>query len=248
MKKFGTILFAVLVIGAVAASSAFATVETKAAQWYTGPSAASQTTLVGSQPVTAEVDVEGTLETEIGGLKVKLKSKKFSCRSCTIENKVVGTGAGVIASGTGKITFEEVSVVEPANCTVSDSAEEGGTLGMVSTKQLNIHGDWMDTNTANKHAFIAFVPAAGATTTFAQFVLGGTGCSSISGAKNVTGTVFGESANNTEVPAEVQTLSFSPTIQATAGAELKVGTKVANFTGAGNFRTPVPGKTFFEIK
>jgi hypothetical protein len=236
IKKLGFSLVAVLALAAVMASSAFGAVETKAAKWYTG---SPLTELTGSKAITAEMiedpglgAVLSKFNTEIGGLPVELTSNSIECSGCTIENKEVTGKAGKVAFGSGKIVFKNVTAMLPENCTVKS---EAGVAGEVITKSLNIHGDFMDTNVANEHDFVEFVPAAGAGTTFAQFKLSGTGCSAIAGTYNVTGTVFGESVNNTGVPAANQSLILGAGVQATTGAELKVGVKPATLTGEASF-------------
>jgi|GEM_PF-2694480 len=259
LKKIGLALVASLALGALMASSASAAVETVAAQWYTG---AGPTTLaVGTtKTVTGKVaehpviGKKGELTTTIATLPVKLTSTGFECVGCTIQNKAVNgkketeptttEKANVIAYGSGKIKFTGVTVDEPVNCTVKSS--ETGTAGVIETKDLVIHGDWMDTNKENSKAFIQFLPKAGPTAAFASFFLEGEGCKAIKGTYNVTGSVFGESANNTGVGAVTQNLTFSPAVQTTTGAQLKVGANTANFTGTGAFS--LSSEESFQIK
>jgi hypothetical protein len=235
IRKLGLSLVAVLVIGALMASSAFGAVETVGAKWFTG---SSPTELTGSKSITAKMiedpglGVLSKFNTEIGGLPVELTSTEIECSGCTIENKEVTSKPGKVAFGSGKIVFKNVTAMLPENCTVKS---EAGVAGEVGTKALNIHGDFMDTNTENKHDFVEFVPQAGAGTTFAQFKLSGAGCSAIAGTYNVTGTVFGESVNNTGVGAAEQGLILGSAVQATTGSELKVGVKSATLTGRASF-------------
>ncbi|HEY2477317.1 MAG TPA: hypothetical protein VGI17_01150 [Solirubrobacterales bacterium] len=224
-SKLGLSVVSVLMVAAAAAGSASAAGETVGAKFFVEGAE-----LAGSKTVTGSAVTNGVLETEIAGLPVKLESKKLSCQSCKIENKEVTSKAGKVAFGSGTIKFEEASVVEPKSCTVKD---EGGTLSQVVTKPLFIHGDWMDTTKANERAFVQLIPQTGST--FAQFTLGGTGCEAIAGARNVTGSVFGESANKTGFEAAKQELVLSPTVQSTTGAKLLVGTKEAKFTGTSAF-------------
>ncbi|HEY2478332.1 MAG TPA: hypothetical protein VGI17_06340 [Solirubrobacterales bacterium] len=226
LKKFSLAIVAVLAIGAVVANSASAAVSTTAAKFFVEGAE-----LTGSKTVTGSAVTNGVLESEIGTTKIKLQSTAFSCEGCKIENAAKTEKAGAIAYGEGKIKFENVTVLEPANCTVTG---ETGIVGTLPTKQLAIHGDWMDTNTANQHAFVQFLPLSGGT--FAQFTLGGTGCAAISGTKNVTGSVFGESVLNTGAEAATQELVFSQAVQETTGASLLLGIKPAKFSGTGAFK------------
>jgi hypothetical protein len=265
LKKLGAAMLAVLALSAVVASSASAKVETVPAQWYTGTTAAGVTTLpVGtSQPVTAtvgnhlEIGTKGRLKGTIGEKAIEITSTGIECVECKIENKAaVTTGKpNVVAYGTGKIRFTGVSVDSPKSCKVtSEEKDKSGNPieGQILTKSLVIHGDFMDNEVpTNQHAFIQFLPAE-AKTIFAQFTLEGGECEAISGPYNVTGSVFGESKLNTGEAAASQELLFSPAIQKTAGAELKLGGNLAEFTGTGIFTTGSPkvgeGKKFFAIK
>jgi hypothetical protein len=226
---------------AVMASSASAAVSTKAAQWYLGTAPGTTLALGTSKAMEGKATENGVLKTEIGGLPVELESTAFKCEGCKIENKAVTSLTPPIAYGEGKILFENVTVKKPVGCTVT--GETGA--GKILTKQLTIHADWMDTTAGNEHAFVQFIPAAGASTTFAQFELSGGECAAIGGKKNVTGSVFGESTNNTGVAAESQVIKFSEAIQTTSGGGLFVGIKPATFKGAGSFN--LTSKELFNI-
>ncbi|HEY2477315.1 MAG TPA: hypothetical protein VGI17_01140, partial [Solirubrobacterales bacterium] len=146
-----------------------------------------------------------------------------------------------IAFGESKIVLEEVKVVEPANCTVTGDT---GIVGTVPTKKMSIHGDWMDTHTANQHAFLQFIPLEGGA--FFQFELGGTGCAAFSGKKNLTGSLFAESKVNTNESSVKQELVFSRLVQETSGASLLLGTKPATLSATGAFELST--KELFSIK
>jgi hypothetical protein len=177
--------------------------------------------------LTAEAVTHDTFTFEIGTTMVHLTIPRVACdATCVAKNKPITSKAGAVASGSGKLRLEGVTVVEPAGCTVSS---EAGVSGEIVTKSLVFHGDWMDTNTANTKAFVQFLPETGAT--FAQFELSGGECAGLSGKKNITGSVFGESKLSTGVESKVQELVFSTGVQETAGAGLLVGTKAAQFSG-----------------
>jgi hypothetical protein len=226
---------------ALPANNASATVSTEAARFYVGTSEAGVTALPegisGVRVATAKIGLGKALfETEISGLPVKLTYTGIECDSfCEFENKKVTEKTGAVAVGHGKLKFTGVSVVTPAGCTLSD---ENSTINQILTKSLVFHGDWMDTTTANKHAFFQFIPALGAGTTIAQFKLSGGECAAIEGAKNIAGSFFGEFKNNTGVAATSQEMVLSPAVQTTTGAALTVGAKAANLTGAISFRVP----------
>jgi hypothetical protein len=238
LKKLSLGVVSAVLALAVMASSASATISTTAAQWYIGAEPGVTLELAKSKTIEGVATENSVLNTEIGGLKVELESTAFSCVGCKIENKSVTSETPPIAFGEGKILFENVTVKKPLGCTVTGDTG----VGKIQTKQLEIHADWMDTSKGgtgeppvNNHAFVQFIPVAGAATTFAQFELAGGECVVLGGKKNVTGTVFGESVNNTGIAAQEQGLKFSEGIQTTSGGSLLVGIKPVIFKGAGKF-------------
>jgi hypothetical protein len=239
-KKTSLALVAVMALTAIAASSSSATVATTRAEWYTGANPG--TTLpVGTTPnINKKVEVrehptigkKATFSVIISGLKVDITAEEIECVSCKIQNKEITTKAGAAAFGEGQIRFKKATVMEPVGCTISG---EGGTLGEILTRKLVIHADFMDTVAANEKDFVKFIPAAGATTAFVLFNLGGGGCESIEGGRNVFGTLFAESGNNTGVFAKTQALVFGQAVQETADAALTVGNQPVTLTGTGGF-------------
>jgi hypothetical protein len=211
LKKLGAALVVVAALGAVLASSAFATASTEDVKWFTG----SGTELTGSETMSAEAVGTGTFTTESeGGTKYVLQSKKVSCVECKIEN------SGGSAIGSGKLKFEEVSVVEPAGCSVASS---------ITTTALSVTADWME-GTTN---YIKFVPTKGETTAFATVSI--TGCA-LETTLVPKGSVFVQSQNATGVQAVGQEIHSSEAINATAGGSLKVGSKNASLKADAIFR------------
>ncbi|HEY2477918.1 MAG TPA: hypothetical protein VGI17_04245 [Solirubrobacterales bacterium] len=225
LKKFSVAMVALLAIGGVLANSASATVNTTAAKFFVEGAE-----LTGSKTLTGSAVTNSVFEFEIGSIPIKLQSTAFSCSGCKIENKEVTGKAGKVAFGEGKIVFENVTIAAGSGCTATVKGDTG-VVGTVPTKPLFIHGDFMDANTANKHAFLQFFPQTG--TTFAQFELLLGTCPP--GVYKLTGSVFGEATRNTGEDAVRQELVFSPTVQGTAGGGLGLGTKIANFSGTGAF-------------
>lgn len=244
LRKLGTVLVAVLALSALSASSAFGAIATEAAKWYTGSTEAGVKELTETKAITAKVgshpvigskfELNGTIGTN--NVPLKLTATGLECSGCTIKNAEVTGKAGKVAVGEGKIKFTSVTVDEPVNCTVSD---ENGVAGQVITKALTVHADWMHEGKAYQN----FFPTTG--TVFATLKLAGTGCSAIAGSYNVTGTVYSEAVNKTGVFKTAQNNIFSPAIQTTTGAELKLGGKKAELTGTGIFEL---GGQFFGIK
>jgi hypothetical protein len=243
IKKSGAVLVAVLALTAIVGSSASAAVETKPAEWYTGASPG--TTLAGDLAVTAKLPAgtKVTLVTTIAGLPVEISSEEIGCIECKITNEEVTGKAGKVAVGDGRITFSKVKLTKPANCTIQGINADGTVEGveMLTTRPLKIHADWMDTDTANLHDFQQFSPKSG--TAFAAFKISGAACG-VAGNFNVTGTLFGESANNTGVQAAAQTVGFNSAVQTTTGAALKFGANAATLTGSAIFEA---GGTTFGI-
>jgi hypothetical protein len=233
LKLISLGIAAVMVATAVMASSASATVATTRAEWYTGASPGTTLTVGTDEETKMELAFHSdglkhwVFTTTIAGLPVELTGTAVSCDECRITNKAVTEKAGEIAYGTGTLTLENVKVVKPASCTVES---ETGELGKIKTKLLEMHGDWMDTTTANKKAFIQFRPDNGGTVFF-QFKVGGAGCEAIAGPYNVTGSLFAESRFDTGVFSTAHEMEFSAAVQSTAGAGLKVGANAATLTG-----------------
>jgi len=250
IKKLGAVLVAALALAAIGASSASAAVETHAVQWYTGTTAAGVTTLTGDTAVTARSNGVAHLTGELNGQAYDLSTEEIECVGCNITNEEVTGKAGKVAIGKGQIMFKNVKVTKPEKCTVNGVTSGGASEaeGTVTTRALTVHADWMDTNAANQRDFVQFLPQTGTVFAGLQFV--GAECP-IAGKFNVTGSVFGESENNTEVMAKEQGLVFSAAVQTTTGASLKLGpTNVTTLTGTGIFETDeVAGaKKFFGDK
>jgi hypothetical protein len=223
-RKFSGTFLTSLVLSALIACSASAAVSTTAAKWFANGTALTETALGLTVKGVAAHD---TFTTEIGTTKVHFTIPAVSCdATCVARNRPITSKAGAVATGGVKLRFESVSVVEPAGCTVTS---EAGISGQILTKSLALHADWMDTMTTNKKAFVQFIPETG--TTIAQFELSGGECAGISGKRNISGSFFAESKNNTGVESKIQELVFSPAVQSTSGGGLLVGTKPAEFTG-----------------
>jgi len=258
IKKLGAVLVAALAIAALGASSASAAVETSPVQWYTGATAGTVATLTEDTAVTARSSGAATLTGILNGQAYELSTSTIECLNCKITNEEVTSTAGKVAIGKGEIKFSSVSVLKPSGCTVNGITSGGASeaTGIVTTRPLTVHADWMDNEKkeekTNKKGFINFFPTAGATTVFAGLQFVGASCP-IAGKFNVTGTLYGESSNETGVMSKEQPVNFSAAIQSTTGASLKLGpTNVTTLTGTGIFETDEEkvggGKKFFGVK
>jgi hypothetical protein len=205
LKKLGTALVVVLALGAVMASSAFATAVTKDTHWID-----SAGEITGSPEMKLEAVENGFLETTVAGTPLTLKTTAASCVGCTL---------GANATASGKIKFENVTVVTPAACAV-----EGGT---VTTKALTAQADWME----GEKDYIKFLPATEGGAFATVTLVKGTGTCALAGNYNVTGSAFGETVNKTGVLATMQNVKFSGTINSTAGGALKFGAEPATLSG-----------------
>jgi hypothetical protein len=216
LKKFGTVMVAILAIGAVMASSAFATATTTAQPWTVG-SSGTKLESGKTKTVTASASGATTFKSTVSGTTLELSSSNISCVECVI------TG-GSSALGSGKIKYSEVKVLSPSTCKVSGET--------ITTNQLNVEADYME----GESALQKFVPAAGSSAAFATIKLErGTGACAIAGSYNVTGTVFGLAANKTGVLANPQSITFSESINKNAGGTLKLKEEPAVLTGTALF-------------
>jgi hypothetical protein len=242
IKKFGATLVAVLALAGLAATSASATISTTAAEWYTG--AAPGTTLpVGtSKAVTASAGVVWSFTSTLLEAPVKLTATGIECVSCVIKNEAVTSKTPPVAVGEGKIKFTGVTVDTPAGCTVETAGLATPNPGTVEALPLKIHADWMDTTVTNQKAFVQIFPVTAPNFAQLRFTAETGKSCPLSGPYNVTGSLFGESTNNTGVQAASQGLNFNATIQTTAGASLLWGAKPATLSGSASFE--MGGTTF----
>lgn len=214
LKKLGVALLAVVVLGAIMANSAFAENSFKGGgTWLVAGSKLAEGEANAKALTTTAVGAS-TLTTTVGGTKLVLSSSNITCLGCTIDNT-----AGTVATIMGSLSFTEVSVVEPAGCSVVGGKVESKAL----TATLGMGG----TGTG---ATLQFAPLTGET--FATLELTGGSCP-ISGLYKVTGKQFGESVNATKVSALAQEVVTSEAIQKSAGTatSLKFGEKAAILNG-----------------
>jgi len=227
LRKLGSAILVVLAVGAVIGSNASAAVTTGAAEWYTGASPG--TTLTGDQAITASIGTHPGIGAKfrlisVIGIDIELTATGVECIGCQITNSAVTEKIPAVAIGKGKLKFTGVTADAPTGCTVRNE-NSSGQVGVVETKPLTVHADWME----ESKAFQQWFPQSG--TVFATFYVEGGGCAAITGSYNLKGTLFSEAKNATGVQAAVQEVVFSPAIQTTTGAELKIGTQRADLTG-----------------
>ena len=228
LKKLGAVLLAVFALGAISASSAFATEEWSegTSAWYTGASpgtklAESKKAGENELGLKASAATALQLESTIGSPAVpfKLEASGLECVGCTIKNI-----AGPHAVATGKLKFTGVKLIEPnaAVCTSSTTVE---------SKLLEaIKGMKKGSSTVG---LIQFKPEEGET--FATVTIEGATCP-IAGTYKVTGTVWARPANATGVFAVNQPIELSKAIQQGAGTttSLKFGANPAWLIGKAN--------------
>jgi hypothetical protein len=207
IKKVGFTLAALLALSAVMASSAFATATTNNSFWYK-----SGAKIGAAEPEVAcsKASEKLTLNSEIGTTPIELQATGISC-----SGKLKQEGNNALAKGT--LTFTGVTMTTPAGCTVPSSLTTEALTSKIYMEGTKVYEK--------------FEPTAGASEPFLKIPI--TVCSLASSPK-VFGSVFGEAANATNVEATTQKLTFSKTINSTAGGELKLGTKAASLAGEVN--------------
>jgi hypothetical protein len=101
-----------------------------------------------------------------------------------------------------------------------------GEVGVIETKPLQIHFDWIH----GVGAFTQLFPESGSV--FATIRLEGGDCAAIAGSYILTGTLFSKAKSDTGVNAVSQENEFSRAIQTEAGAVLSLGANPAALTGS----------------
>jgi hypothetical protein len=221
-------------VGAMS-SDASGAVTTQRAEWYTGSTASGVTTLAGDAIVAAQIGTHPSIgakfvsSVSIGGVVITITATGLECVECEITNSEVTEKAGAAAIGKGKLKFTGVTISTPSGCIVRNGSASGA-VGVVETKPLVIHADWVE----ESKNFEQWMPQSG-TALWTVYLEGGS-CAAITGAYNVTGTLFSEAQNATGVFATEQPVVFSPAVQTTTGAALKVGSKTAELTGTAIFK------------
>jgi hypothetical protein len=206
LKKLGAVLVVVAALGAVLASSALAAGVTQDVKWYTGASPGTE--LSGSETIGITQVGTASLTTEIGTIVYTLDWTEVECVGCKIEN------SGGVAVGSGKLKFEEVSVLKPAGCSVAATIE---------TRPLLVQVDWMAAASSEPN-YVKLTPAAGEATEWATIEI--TGCA-LETTILLKGSAFGQTQNATGTEAVEQEVRFSDAINKAAGGTLHVGSKSA---------------------
>jgi hypothetical protein len=225
--KFAAGFAVALALSAVGAGSASAAAVTEPAEWYIGASPGSTLTEDRGLSASAKSGTTFTLHGTISGTSVDLTMTGLECVECKITNSPVTEKSGAVAMGKGKLKFTGVTVDTPVGCTVRNGSSSG-SVGLIETKPLVFHADWMHEGKWFQHWF----PAS--SNVIATFLLEGGSCP-VAGTYNLKGTVFSEATNNTGVQAVAQEFVFSPVIQTTAGAEMTLGPNAAELVGTGVF-------------
>jgi len=148
----------------------------------------------------------------IAGAEIKIEAKKLECLSTPV---IKQEGSNAIVTGTLK--FSELTVKKPAGCMTAPSLTTKPVTAKIYEEGPTVYE--------------RFEPTAGPPERFVIFPL--TGCAA-EGEYPIKGTVFGRSANATGTEAANQPLTFSETIQKTAGGSLTAGTNPAQLSGKAN--------------
>lgn len=188
-------------------------VATTDVKWYTG--AAPGTELTTAAAVKSAQIGTATFVTTVAGQTVELGSTGMNCSGCVIEN------SGGTAVGSGKLEFTGVTVLKPANCSVTST---------ITSNALKIKADYM----ISSADYILFEPSAGVETGFATVELTGASCV-IKSAIVPKGTLFVKAQNATGIQAAEQRVNSSAAINSEAGGTLRVGSEAASLTGEAKF-------------
>ncbi|HTT94812.1 MAG TPA: hypothetical protein VMF55_09070 [Solirubrobacterales bacterium] len=233
LKKVGSVLLAIVALGAMFASAASAEVsETGKSQWYVGTKALANGSSKSIECAIGEHNAEkkAVLTTTVGKVALKLTATGVSCPGGKIEQ----SGTMAVGSATS-IKFTGVTVSEPENCSTSTE---------LNTEPLNAFVE-MEKGSATK-SFIKFVPRAG--TLFIKVPITGATCSIANPEYEIKGTVYGEAVNPTGTGATEQPVTFSEAIQNTAGGALTFGSKPAQLTGRAIFKNLNGANESFSAK
>ena len=242
-KKLGLAIAVVGALGAILASSAFATMETPepAAEWYTGNPLT--TTLASDTAVTLTkashlhegvTDENATFFVTVGANKYWLKATGVECVGCKITN---GTTNPEKAMAKGKIKFTGVTVLSPSTACKGGA---NGVVGTVETKELTAHADWMEKGVEGT-AFVKFEPTS-VTGNFVTLEITGCGFETTLAVK---GFVFGQAKEPTGKGAASQGITFSEAIHKTTESSLNVSNSTAILEGGA---TASIGGTPFGVK
>jgi hypothetical protein len=204
-KRLGIALAASLALAAVFASSAFATATTTNSFWTVGGES-----LSGTAAIKCSAAENLALKGTVAGAETEIKATTLECPSGDV---IKQEGSNAIATGTLK--FSGLTVVKPVGCKTNAS---------ITTKALTAKIYMEGTTT-----YTRFAPTEGET--FANIPL--TECAA-EGTYPVKGSVFGQAGNETGVNATNQTLTFSGTINSTAGGSLTLGSNAATISGKAN--------------
>jgi hypothetical protein len=223
LKKFGLVLFAILVLGAVAAASALAANEYNeevGSAWYTGSSPGTRLAegVANGKAVTAELASEkATLETTVAGKAVDITWTIWEYTGGLLFLSKKGTRWSATTAHVW--TLKGLVETVPVGCSVPSEISTKSIKGTVGMK-----------TGSSTVATVKFVPNEG--TVLATVEITGKECA-IAGTYKLTGTVFAEATNATGVFGSTQNLKFSKAIQESAGTgtSLKFGENAATITG-----------------
>lgn len=200
----------------VVANSASAAASTGTTAWWKGSTEVTEGIANGLPIKCGLKGSELTISTTAGTLPLKLKATGVSCSSAKIYNQ---NAEGIMGLATAVLEFTGVSLVEPepTKCAASKAAIETKSL----FGQLYMDGSKSD---------LKLTPTAGASAAIGTFEITGAGCP-VAGIYKITGSVFGQEELETGHLAVTQNLSFSKTINETAGGSLLIGGKAASIQG-----------------
>jgi len=195
LKKLGAAVLAAAALSAVLASSAFATATPTEVNWQKWESPY-QTLVTEPLAVTTGQVGNATFAFNYEEQHYAISATNTECLECRITNSPSG------GSGTGRLKFTGVTVVEPKSCT---------TPSTITTEPLSFSARYKE----GEAELVKFEPAY----QFFRLELEGSGAC-LPNEFQVKGSLFGRFSNKPGVQAITQGVEFSPSINAAAGGLL----------------------------
>ena len=210
LKRLAAAFVASLALAALFASSAFATATTTNSHWFVVGKTPEPLSSGETKSAKCSAAEKFILTSEVFGAFIEIKATGLECVSGWV---IKQEGEHAIATGQLKFTGTTINV---ANCSISSITTNALTAKI-----------YMESSTL----YTRFAPTTG--TVLATVSVTGASCP-IAGSYPVEGTLFGQASSATLTETTNQKLTFSPTIEATAGGSLTFLEEEAQLTGKAN--------------
>jgi hypothetical protein len=210
LKRLAVAFVGALALAAVFASSAFATATTTKSNWFVVTKTPEPLASGETKSAKCSAAENFILTSEVFGAEIEIKATGLECVSGWV---IKQEGEHAIATGQLKLTGTTINIPK---CTISS----------ITTNALTAKV-YMESTTL----YTRFQPTTGSV--LATVSVTGASCP-IAGNYPVEGTLFGRAGSATLSEVTNQQLTFSPTIQATAGGSLTFLEEEAQLTGEAN--------------